>query len=117
MVYESPVRVVAALGDMIATLGDRAAFLCREATKLHEEYVRAPLRELQARLAERPEVKGEIVLVIAGAPEVQAPDEGVEEMFARLTAAGRTRREAVKETARALGVPAREVYKRVLGDA
>lgn len=117
VVYESPVRVVAALGDMIATLGDRAAFLCREATKLHEEYVRAPLRELQARLAERPEVKGEIVLVIAGAPEVQAPDEGVEEMFARLTAAGRTRREAVKETARALGVPAREVYKRVLGDA
>src|SRR6185503_8677673 len=34
--YESPVRVVAALDDMAAVLGDREAFLCREATKLHE---------------------------------------------------------------------------------
>jgi 16S rRNA (cytidine1402-2'-O)-methyltransferase len=40
VLYESPVRVVAALADMQEALGDREAFLCREATKLHEEYVR-----------------------------------------------------------------------------
>ena len=34
--FESPVRVVDALSDMIAAFGDRDAFLCREATKLHE---------------------------------------------------------------------------------
>jgi 16S rRNA (cytidine1402-2'-O)-methyltransferase len=114
--YESPLRVVAALEDMIAVLGERDAFLCREATKLHEEYVRGPLAELRALLASRPEVKGEIVLVVAGAAEAQpASVEAPEALFARLTAEGRTRREAVKETARILGLPAREVYKLVLG--
>ena len=51
--FESPVRVVQSLSDMIAAFGDRDAFLCREATKLHEEYVRAPLSSLRERLASR----------------------------------------------------------------
>jgi 16S rRNA (cytidine1402-2'-O)-methyltransferase len=114
VVYESPVRVAAALGDMQEMLGDREAFLCREATKLHEEYVRGPLSALRERLLAREVVKGEIVLVVSGAPEPAAPTEEPEALYARLVAAGRTRREAVKETARALGLPARDVYKRVL---
>ena len=40
--------------------------------------------------------------------------ETAESLFVRLTAEGRTRREAVKAVARALGLPAREVYRRVL---
>ena len=116
VIYESPVRVIAALDDMTTILGDREAFLCREATKLHEEYARGRLSELRGRLASRPSVKGEVVLVIAGASETPAPAEDVESLFARLVAEGRTRREAVKETARALGLPAREVYRRVLRD-
>jgi 16S rRNA (cytidine1402-2'-O)-methyltransferase len=114
VVYESPVRVVAALEDMAQALGDREAFLCREATKMHEEYARGRLSELRARLAARATVKGEIVLVIAGAGASAAPAEDAETLFARLVAQGRTRREAVKETARALGLPARDVYRRVL---
>ena len=114
VVYETPQRVVASLVDMIEVLGDREAFLCREATKLHEEYVRAPLSELRDRLAERQTVKGEIVLVIAGATKAPAATESMELLFARLTASGLTRREAVKEVARTLGLPAREVYRRML---
>ncbi|HVR69330.1 MAG TPA: 16S rRNA (cytidine(1402)-2'-O)-methyltransferase [Vicinamibacteria bacterium] len=117
LVYESPLRVIAALADMEAALGDREAFLCREATKLHEEYARGRLSELRARLASRPSVKGEIVLVISGATEAAPAGEEAEALFARLVAQGRTRREAVKETARALGLPARDVYRRVLPDA
>ena len=116
VVYESPVRVTAALDDMAGVLGDREAFLCREATKLHEEYVRGRLSALRDALAARGTVKGEIVLVIAGATdEPRTADESAETMYARLTAAGKTRREAVKETARSLGLPAREIYRRVLG--
>jgi 16S rRNA (cytidine1402-2'-O)-methyltransferase len=114
--YESPVRVAAALADMIDVFGDREAFLCREATKVHEEYVKARLSELRSLLASRPAVKGEIVLVVAGASEEKGPPaagESPESLYARLTAQGRTRREAVKETARLLGLPAREVYRRV----
>ena len=47
--YESPVRVLDCLADMVAAFGEREAFLCREATKVHEEYVRAPLSALLAR--------------------------------------------------------------------
>ena len=113
--YEAPTRVVAALADMVEIWGDRDAFLCREATKVHEEYVRGSLSALRDRLAERAEVKGEIVLVVEGAPETEAAADGdAETVYAALAAEGLTRREAVKETARRLGLPAREVYRRVL---
>ena len=109
--YESPLRVLDCLADMATVLGDRDAFLCREATKVHEEYVRAPLSALLASLAAREAVKGEIVLVVSGAPEA-APAAGREPvaLYRELAAEGRTRREAVKEAARRLGLPAREVY-------
>lgn len=115
--YESPVRVREALEDMEITLGDREAFLCREATKLHEEYRRGRISELRELLASRGEVKGEVVLVVAGASEtLPITTETPETLFARLTQEGRTRREAVKEIARLTGLPAREVYKRLLAD-
>jgi 16S rRNA (cytidine1402-2'-O)-methyltransferase len=112
--HESPVRVLHALADMVGLLGDRDAFLCREATKVHEEYVRAPLSAILASLAARESVKGEIVLVVAGAPEA-APAAGREPvpLYRELAAEGRTRREAVKEAARRLGLRAREVYRLV----
>jgi 16S rRNA (cytidine1402-2'-O)-methyltransferase len=99
---------------MVELLGDRDAFLCREATKVHEEYLRAPLSEIRASLAAREKVKGEIVLVVAGALE-RAPlaDQDPVALYRALAEEGRTRREAVKEAARRLGRPAREVYQLV----
>jgi 16S rRNA (cytidine1402-2'-O)-methyltransferase len=117
VVYESPLRVVETLGDMRAVLGDREMFLCREATKIHEEYVRGSTSSVLALLAARPEVKGEIVLVVSGAGDAPpATADEVAATFAALVAAGRTRREAVKETARRHALPARAVYKQVLED-
>jgi len=115
--YESPVRVVASLTDMLAILGDREAFLCREATKVHEEYRRGTLSALRETLASRVAVKGEFVIVVSGASNESTSEESLTSLFARLTAEGKTRREAVKETARILGLPAREVYKRVLDES
>jgi 16S rRNA (cytidine1402-2'-O)-methyltransferase len=112
--YESPVRIVDCLEDMVAALGDRDAFLCREATKVHEEYVRAPLSRLRASLVARESVRGEIVLVVAGAgPEAPAAGQDPVALYRSLAADGRKRREAVKEAARRLGRPAREVYRLV----
>lgn len=126
VLYESPLRAGDTLRELRDLLGDRAAFLCREATKLHEEYLPGRLSEIEAALAARDRVRGEVVLVVAGAATEQARDApgaeaGVdqappspEELFERLVAEGRTRREAVKEVARSLGLRAREVYQRVL---
>jgi 16S rRNA (cytidine1402-2'-O)-methyltransferase len=115
VVYEAPTRAIDTLADMAEAWGDREAFLCREATKVHEEYVRGRLGTLRETLEARGEVKGEIVLVVAGAPKRAAAEGEPEELYARLAAQGLTRRAAVKETARRLGLPAREVYRRVLG--
>jgi 16S rRNA C1402 (ribose-2'-O) methylase RsmI len=72
------------------------------------------LTELRAALSARGSVKGELVLVVSGASPSSRSSEPVEVVYARLTSEGKTRREAVKETARLLGLPAREVYRRVL---
>ncbi|HEX6202003.1 MAG TPA: 16S rRNA (cytidine(1402)-2'-O)-methyltransferase [Thermoanaerobaculia bacterium] len=62
--YESPHRLLPSLADARAELGDRPAAVCRELTKLHEEVLRGRLSEIEAELATRPAVKGEIVLVV-----------------------------------------------------
>jgi 16S rRNA (cytidine1402-2'-O)-methyltransferase len=64
VVYESPHRLLASLGDALEVLGDRPAALVREATKLYEETLRGPLSELISQLSARPGVKGEFVVVI-----------------------------------------------------
>ncbi len=114
VVYESPLRIVDTLGAMAEVFGEREAFLCREATKRHEEYLRGRLSELHSLLAARERVLGEIVLVVAGAVET-APQAGADPvaLYRALASEGRTRREAVKEAARRLGLPAREVYRLV----
>jgi len=126
VIFESPVRILDTLSAAIETLGDREAFLCREATKVHEEYVGGRLSGLRENLdAREGDVRGEIVLVVEGAsadgPAARPSDsretgegESAEALFIRLSAEGRTRRQAVKEVARRLGLPAREVYRRVL---
>lgn len=117
VLYESPLRVVSTLTDLLARFGDREVFLCREATKIHEEYVRGSTSAVLARLAGRTEVKGEVVLVVSGAGEpAPASEQDVAATFAALVAAGRTRREAVKETARRHSLPARAVYAQVMKD-
>jgi 16S rRNA (cytidine1402-2'-O)-methyltransferase len=115
IVFESPVRILASLTDLADAWGNRQAFLAREMTKLHEEYLSGRLLELHDLLAGRPSIKGEIVLVVAGAsPAEPEPQESLDVLYARLVSEGRTRREAVKEVARRLGLPAREVYRRTL---
>lgn len=115
--YESPLRLRASLEEMRNVLGEREAFLCREATKMHEEYRRGTLSSLIELLRARERVRGEVVVVVAGAPagpEADASD--VPALFERLVAEGRSRREAVKEVARQTGLPAREVYRRTLDE-
>ena len=66
--YESPYRVVKTLGQLAETFGpERRVAVCRELTKLHEEYVRGTLGEALAHFRQN-EPRGEIVLTVEGAP-------------------------------------------------
>ncbi len=70
VLYESPHRVGETLEDCVETLGgERRAAAAREITKVHESLYRGSLTELAARAVAEAEFKrGELVLVIAGAP-------------------------------------------------
>ena len=93
---------------------DRLAAVCRELTKTHEEVVRAPLGELVTWAGEG--VRGEVTLVVAGAPEVAgtwSADEAAARVEA-MAAAGIDRKSAIAEVARELGVPKREIFDAVV---
>lgn len=62
--YESPHRVVDTLIALTLTFPNRTAAVCRELTKLHEEVVRLPLRQLTEEFVARGAIKGEIVIVV-----------------------------------------------------
>ncbi len=64
--YESPHRVAKCLADMHEVLGDRTACLAREISKKFEQFLRGRLSEIRDQVARKP-VKGEIVLIVAGA--------------------------------------------------
>lgn len=69
VLFESPHRLLKSLADAREVLGNRRAVLARELTKLHEEILRGTLEELHELMAARERVRGELVLLIAGATE------------------------------------------------
>ncbi|MEX0751319.1 MAG: 16S rRNA (cytidine(1402)-2'-O)-methyltransferase, partial [Xanthobacteraceae bacterium] len=69
VLFETGPRLAATLADLAEGLGARAAAICRELTKLHEEVRRGSLEELAHHYAGAEARRGEIVIVIAPAPE------------------------------------------------
>lgn len=71
--YESPFRLAAFLEDALAVYGDRPAALANDLTKLYERVERASLSGLLSFVQQQSKLKGEFIVVIAGAggaPEV-----------------------------------------------
>ena len=72
VLFESPHRILTTLKDMLdLDMGERKAFLGREMTKRFEEYIHATLHELYEEFLTRANIKGELVLVIDGSPQLQ----------------------------------------------
>jgi 16S rRNA (cytidine1402-2'-O)-methyltransferase len=110
--FESPHRLLAALADMEAALGDRPAAVARELTKLHEEIFRGPLSAARTHFAAK-DILGEITLVLAGsalqAAAVWSPAQ-VQAAVVRRVAGGERLKEAARATAAQAGWTARAVY-------
>ena len=70
VLFESPHRIAKTLNELYQAMGDRKAVLARELTKIHEEVIRGTLEDL-AVVAEEQKLKGEITLVISGAPKTR----------------------------------------------
>ncbi|HZD71364.1 MAG TPA: 16S rRNA (cytidine(1402)-2'-O)-methyltransferase [Actinomycetes bacterium] len=117
VLFEAPHRVMATLDAMIGSFGpERPCAVARELTKLHEQVLRGTLAEVRRRLAEQGQ-RGELTLVVGGAPEDLAEAGGAAGLVAeviRLVEAGASTRDAVGEVARASGHPRRALYQAVL---
>ena len=111
--FEAPHRTAETLAAMADAFGaDRAAAVCRELTKTYEEVRRGPLSELASWAAA--EVRGEVTLVVAGAP-VEAVDlDGAAAEVARLVGDGVRLKTAVTEVSARLGVAKNALYARAL---
>lgn len=120
VIYEAPHRLRRTLADLHVVLGDRAAAVARELTKLHEECIRASIAELVRHFEITPP-RGECVIVVAGMDSTPGvvphedearPDQNVtaQLLFAQMQR-GLSRKDAVRVVATETGLPRREVYQ------
>jgi 16S rRNA (cytidine1402-2'-O)-methyltransferase len=105
--FESPARVAASLGDMAAAFGDdRRVAVCRELTKLYEEVVRGSASELV--------VRGELVVVVEGAPAAQITLPDAVAQVLGLVRGGARLKDAAGEVSAHTGHSSRELYQAAL---
>lgn len=111
--YESPHRVKQTLKNILEVFGDRQIVVCRELTKIYEEYIRGSVEEIIAYLEEH-NLKGECCILVAGATDQreEVVFEGtLKEQVAELVVAGQSSKEAIKLVAKRNGLKKQEVYK------
>ncbi|WP_129295936.1 16S rRNA (cytidine(1402)-2'-O)-methyltransferase [Streptomyces lydicus] len=114
--FEAPHRLDDTLVAMAEIFGaDRRAAVCRELTKTYEEVKRGPLGDLVPWAAEG--VRGEITIVVEGAPESGPQELDADELVRRVRVreeAGERRKEAIAAVAADAGLPKREVFDAVV---
>lgn len=116
--YESPHRIKKTLKELLDLAGDRKVTLGRELTKVHEEFMRGTISQL-LEVFQQKEPRGEFTVVLEGSKvdtreDVQPDEADVYQFVSRLLAKGMNKKEAMKETARALKISKREVYNVIL---
>lgn len=111
--FEAPHRTQAALEAMRDAFGaDRAAAVCRELTKTHEEVRRDGLGALVDWAAEG--VRGEVTIVVTGATPgaaIATDPDSLRAAVADLEESGMRRKEAIAVVAGQAGLPKRDVYQ------
>jgi 16S rRNA (cytidine1402-2'-O)-methyltransferase len=119
--YEAPHRIAATLRDALEMLGERAAVVARELTKVHEEILRGRLSELAERFGSEEKARGEIVLLIDRTQiESELNNAGevrnIAALVAEFEAAGLDHRAALKKAARELGISRDEAYRQLVAE-
>ncbi len=115
--YEAPHKLKTTLKDMYASFGERRICLCREITKIHEEFFRTTLSEAIAHYEDNPP-RGEFVLVIEGKSRTLIEDEkkgewesiSIREHVDMYIKKGMDEKEAIKAAAKDRSVPKRDIY-------
>lgn len=112
--YEAPHRLKKTLSELKEFFGDRNIVLARELTKIHEEFLRGKISELEKNLSEP---KGEFVIVVEGNKsdgEKKPIEENFLDGYKNLIAAGIDKKTAIRQTAVNFNLNRREVYNAVV---
>jgi 16S rRNA (cytidine1402-2'-O)-methyltransferase len=114
VMFEAPHRVVSMLEDVLDILGDRELIVCRELTKVHEEFVRTTVAGAVAALGSKDKI-GELTLVFPARTTtdelpITLSDVDTWHEICRMTESGQGRRDAVATLARRLGKSVRDTY-------
>ena len=112
---EAPHRLLASLGDLLHTLGDRQAAVARELTKLHEEIFRGEISAARRHFQDQ-EPRGEFTLVVAGRSQEAEPwdEDRLQAILRQRLALGDSPSQIAGQVASQTGWPRREVYKMIM---
>lgn len=119
--YEAPHKILYTLKDMYEVLGQRNICICRELTKIHEEYKNTTFKEAIDQIEENG-IKGEIVLIVEGMNEIELEEQKQEELskinpvdlVREYITQGMDKKDAIKKVAKEMGVNKNEIYKQCL---
>ena len=119
--YEAPHKILYTLKDMYEVFGQRNICICRELTKIHEEYKNTTFEEAIEKI-ETDGIKGEIVLIVEGKSEIELEKKRKEELekvdpvqlVKEYIEEGTPKKDAIKKAAKQLGVNKNEVYKQCI---
>lgn len=112
--YEAPHKIQHTLQSMLDVFGDRPIVLCRELTKIHEQYIRGAISEVITRL-ENP--RGEFVILIEGNHQLPPSSATIlsqlslEEHYAYYEKQGLDKKEIIKQIAKDRHLPKNDVYQ------
>ncbi len=120
--YEAPHRIMGTLKDLEAVWGPHLrVVVARELTKIHEEFLRGTVAEVQQEMVGRNRIRGEITLLVEALPQTVsetsaisagAAPEKIAVRIARLQAeTGVDEKEALKRLAREMGQSKSELYR------
>ncbi len=124
IIYEAPHHLAGTLKELWECLGDRGLTVCRELTKLHEEFISLTLSEALEYYEEH-SPRGEFVLVIQGKDPRKLAEEraeglnsgSVSEHVEHYEAMGHDRKESMKLAARDRNVSKRDIYNAILKES
>ena len=114
--YEAPHKLSQTLRDLADTLGNREIAIVREITKIHEQVIRTYLCDAAEKYSKEA-LKGEIVLIIGGAPEQEKENLSLEQaaQYAKeLVNSGESKSDAAKIAAKEFGYKKGDIYKLLL---
>ena len=115
--YEAPHKIMDTLTMMLEVLGDRQISICRELTKIHEEFIRGSISDVLEKL----EPRGEMVVIVEGSAESEEDiqrnnrnEMTLEEHYKFYENQGLDKKEIIKKIAKDRNVNKNEIYKKFI---